>query len=382
MTFLPPPSWAESAWPLQFCAFVTAATYVASIVTANVSQVDRLWTFLPLIYSAYFALLPLWPKSVQPFPLCPYVPDELVAFASDYSPRALLMVALEVIWMFRLSYNTYRRGLFNLKDEDYRWVVLRTQLPAWLFQITNLFFIAGIQNVLLLSLGIPTYIAVVQQPHNNLALSDIALALSSLVILGIEFTADNQQYAFHAYKHSYLKGTDDYDEKKQWAGARLSWIPADAKRGFVTRGLWAYSRHPNFTCEQLFWWMNAFFPVVAPFPPDIPHCSFTQCIESISYIYPYVTRTPVADILRAALPFWPLLPAMSLSLLFLASTRYTEQITQSKYPSYAFYQKRVAMFGFIKTMEMSLYYRLRGGEKKKEIEQALWGSDTGKAKQQ
>lgn len=40
------------------------------------------------------------------------------------------------------------------------------------------------------------------------------------------------------------------------------------------------------------------------------------------------------------------------------------------------------MFGFIKTMEMSLYYRLRGGEKKKEIEQALWGSDTGKAKQQ
>lgn len=73
---------------------------------------------------------------------------------------------------------------------------------------------------------------------------------------------------------------------------------------------------------------------------------------------------------------------MSLSLLFLASTRYTEQITQSKYSSYAFYQKRVAMFGFIKTMEMSLYYRLRGGEKKKEIEQALWGSDTGKAKQQ
>ncbi|KAK0223070.1 hypothetical protein IW262DRAFT_1364276 [Armillaria fumosa] len=382
MTFLPPPSWAESAWPLQFCAFVTAATYVASIVTTNVSQVDRLWTFLPVIYSAYFALLPLWPKSIQPFSLCPYVPDELVAFARDYSPRALLMVALELIWMYRLSYNTYRRGLFNLKDEDYRWAVLRTQLPAWLFQITNFFFISGIQNVLLLSLGIPTYIAVVQQPHNNLVLSDIVLALSSLVILGIEFTADNQQYAFHAYKHSYLKGTDDYDEKKQWAGARLNWIPADAKRGFVTRGLWAYSRHPNFTCEQLFWWMNALFPVVAPFPPDIPHCSFTRCIENISYIYRYATTTPVADILRAVLPFWPILPAISLSLLFLASTRYTEQITKSKYPSYAFYQKRVAMFGFIKTMEMSLYYRLRGGEKKKEIERALWGSDTGKAKQQ
>lgn len=64
--------------------------------------------------------------------------------------------------MFRLSYNTWRRGLFNLyvlpspgsffprcadfeaihsKDEDYRWVVLRKQIPLWLFQITNLVFI-------------------------------------------------------------------------------------------------------------------------------------------------------------------------------------------------------------------------------------------------
>ncbi|KAK0469937.1 uncharacterized protein EV420DRAFT_1298248 [Desarmillaria tabescens] len=378
MTYLLLPSWAEFAWPLQFCAFVTAATYVASIVTANVSQVDRLWTFLPVIYSAYFALLPLWPKSIQPFPLCPYVPDELVAFASDYSLRAVLMVALEIIWMYRLSYNTYRRGLFNLKDEDYRWAVLRTQLPVWLFQITNFVFISGIQNILLLSLGIPTYIAAVQQPHKDLVPSDVVLALSSLVILCIEFTADNQQYAFHAYKHSYLKGTDDYDEKKQWAGARLNWNPADAKRGFVTRGLWAYSRHPNFTCEQLFWWTNTLFPIVAPFPPDVPHCSFTRCFD----IYPYLTTTPIAEILRDVSPFWPLFPAASLSILFLASTRYTEQITKSKYPSYALYQKRVAMFGFIKTMEMSLYYRLRGGERKKEIEEALWGSDTGKDKQQ
>ncbi|KAK0204655.1 hypothetical protein DFS33DRAFT_1321850 [Desarmillaria ectypa] len=382
MTFLPPPSWAEFAWPLQFCAFVTTATYVASIVTANVSQVDRLWTFLPVVYSAYFALLPLWPKSVQPFPLCPYVPDELVAFASDYSPRAILMVVLEAIWMYRLSYNTYRRGLFNLKDEDYRWAVLRTQLPVWLFQITNLVFISGIQNVLLLSLVIPTYIAAVQQPHDHLALSDVVLALSSLVILCLEFVADNQQYAFHAYKHSYFKGTDDYDEKKQWAGARINWNPADAERGFVTHGLWAYSRHPNFTCEQLFWWTNAFFPIVAPFPPDIPCCSFPRYFKNVSYIYPYLTTMPVKEVLRAASPFWPLLPAASLSLLFIASTRYTEQITKSKYPSYALYQKRIAMFGFIKTIEMSLYYRLRGGERKKKIEQALWSSDTGKVKRQ
>jgi steroid 5-alpha reductase family enzyme len=84
--------------------------------------------------------------------------------------------------------------------------------------------------------------------------------------LAIEFTADNQQFAFHAWKHAYLaqeKAKENggktkevikkYDAKEHWPGARLNWTPADAKRGFVTRGLWRYSRHPNFACEQAFW---------------------------------------------------------------------------------------------------------------------------------
>ena len=94
-------------WPLQFCAFTTVVTYVASVITSNVSQVDRLWTFLPTIYTAYFALLPLWPHRVQPFPLCPFVPEELV-FAADLdglNPRATLMLGVIVIWMFRYVMN-------------------------------------------------------------------------------------------------------------------------------------------------------------------------------------------------------------------------------------------------------------------------------------
>lgn len=38
------------------------------------------------------------------------------------------------------------------------------------------------------------------------------------------------------------------------------------------------------------------------------------------------------------------------------------------------------MFGFIKTLEMSLYYSILGGEKKAEVDDVLWGSDTGKGK--
>lgn len=145
------------------------------------------------------------------------------------------------------------------KDEDYRWAVLRKQLPPWLFQITNLTFISGIQNILLLLLGLPTYIASVLQPHTALTMADYQLSFLALVILAFEFTADNQQYAFHAYKRAYLakekgeKGVKPYNPQEQWPGARLAWSPNDAKRGFITRGLWRYSRHPNFACEQSFW---------------------------------------------------------------------------------------------------------------------------------
>jgi steroid 5-alpha reductase family enzyme len=112
MTFLNVPPAFD--WPVQFCTAVTAWCYVVSVITSNVSQVDRLWTFLPTIYTAYYAFLPILPNE-QPFFLVPYAPKSLgYSVLRDFSPRAVLMLTLIIIWMFRLSYNTYRRGLFNL----------------------------------------------------------------------------------------------------------------------------------------------------------------------------------------------------------------------------------------------------------------------------
>lgn len=366
-------------WPTQFCAATTAAVWILSLLTSNVSQVDRLWTFLPTIYTAYYALMPLWPQEPL-FPLCPYTPKDLGwAVAKDFSPRALLMFGLVFLWMCRLSYNTYRRGLFRLQDEDYRWAVLRTKLPVWLFQVVNLTFIAATQNVLLLLLAFPTKIASTAQPHDTLTLPDLFLAALALVDLALEFTSDNQQWAFHSYKLSYLatekgeSGVELYDKKQQWPGARLNFTPEDAKRGFITRGLWAYSRHPNFLCEQSFWWIISFFPLLAPAPPHLTFTTFPfHLIPSLSAIRenPYVL-IPILELLLT--PLADFIPALSLSALFFSSTIFTESISRSKYPQeYEAYQQRVGMFSPLRTWEKGLLLSWRG--KKRAVEDIVWGT--------
>ena len=135
---------------------------------------------------------------------------------------------------------------------------MRQRVHPILFHLINLFFTSIIQNVLLLYIAIPTSTAALQGDR-FLSFSDYTLALAALVVVATEFTADNQQQAFQAYKHAYLakkkgdKSAKAYNAEEQWPGSRLDWSPEDAERGFVTRGLWRYSRHPNFLCEQAFW---------------------------------------------------------------------------------------------------------------------------------
>ncbi|KAF8907355.1 hypothetical protein CPB84DRAFT_1813599 [Gymnopilus junonius] len=351
-------------WPAQFCVFTSIAAWVLSIITANVSQVDRLWTFLPTIYTAYYAFLPLLPNE-QSYPLVPYAPKDLgYSIVKDFSPRALLMFGVIFIWMCRLSYNTYRRGLFSLKDEDYRWHVLRQQIHPILFQITNLTFIALTQNVLLLLLGLPAYVASVLQPHTPLATSDYVLAAVALTILVFEFTADNQQWAFHAYKHAHLakekltEVTKSYDPAEHWTFARLEWTPNDAKRGFVTRGLWRYSRHPNAACEQAFWWVITLIPLLAPSPPHLPSLAA-------------IRQEPAA--LAPALVY--LAPPIALSLLIYSSTVFTEAISSSKYTeAYTAYQRRVGMFTPVETIVKTVAIHVIARPEKRTIKRLVWGA--------
>ncbi|KAJ3978569.1 hypothetical protein F5890DRAFT_1594901, partial [Lentinula detonsa] len=185
------------AYPFYLCLFSTAATFIASVVTSNVSQADRLWTFLPTIYTAYFALGPLWPKEPTtlggfwgPFP---QLPRNATGSSIAFSPRALVLLTLITLWMFRLSYNTFRRGLFSLKDEDYRWAVLRKQfderrredrIPNCELDIHRCYLECVV--------GWPAYLAVTRSGAGGIELvdTDYVLAVWVLGILAVEFTAD------------------------------------------------------------------------------------------------------------------------------------------------------------------------------------------------
>ena len=245
------------------CTLVAALCWLGSLATGNYSQVDRLWSILPVLYVFHFG-----------------------ARQGFADPRLAVMALLALLWGARLTYNYARKGGYTPGSEDYRWPEVRSRMGAVQFQVFNVVFVAAFQNALLLMLATPAYVAgrPGARPLNAMD------ALATLLFLGFlagETLADQQQWRFHLDKSA-------RPERGERAG-----------RDFLTTGLFRYSRHPNFFCEQGMWWSFYLFAVAA----------------TGSWIQ------------------WPILGAAILTLLFQGSTGLTEELTLRKYPDYATYQK-------------------------------------------
>ncbi|PVG03184.1 hypothetical protein CPB86DRAFT_695896 [Serendipita vermifera] len=336
--------------PIYFMIFNISWTYIVGEITGNSSQVDRMWTFFPPIYTIYFALLPL----------LSFAPKDIQDGGLKY--RVVLMAGLQLIWMTRLSYNTWRRGLFTMKEEDYRWQIIRDNIPSAAYKVFSLIFIAAMQNGILYGLGYPAYLAL-RNGNTPLGARDALLTGLALLDLLAEFVADNQQYSFQTYKHSKPRVLRARHE--EWFWARQRWTEEDAKRGFVVRGLWAWSRHPNFAAEQTFWWLMVFFPIMTGHGSlDLP--SLEEILSSSTY-------SSLSTFSAVYAPLEPLLPGIALSLLFLGSTAFTEWITRRKYPAaYKAYQQRVGMFSPVTTLMRGWYWQATG--QREEIDKIIWGS--------
>jgi steroid 5-alpha reductase family enzyme len=207
--------------------------------------------------------------------------------------RLVVMALLVTAWGARLTFNFARKGGYT-GMEDYRWAILRGRMTRWQFQLFNIFFIVLFQSALLVLISLPAYIA--WQHPAPFTGWDAAFAVLFAAFLVGETVADQQQWAFH--------------QAKKAAGGTL-------EPGFVTTGLFSYSRHPNFFFEQAQWWAFYAFGAVA-------------AVGSGLGVWGGVFN-------------WTILGAALLTLLFIGSTIFTESITASKYPGYGDYQRRTSM---------------------------------------
>jgi steroid 5-alpha reductase family enzyme len=245
------------------CAVFASLCWIVSIVTGNCSQVDRLWSIAPPLYVVWFA-----------------------ARAGFGDPRLDTMAALTVLWGARLTYNFARKGGYRAGSEDYRWPVLRKRFGPALFAAFNVTFIATYQNVLLLLLALPAW-AAFERRGTPFGWLDAAATAGFLFFLAGETIADEQQWSFQSDKHA----------------GKARGAPIESE--FLTKGLFAWSRHPNFFCEQAMWWMVYGFSVAAG-----------------------------AGLLNVTIA-----GAALLTLLFQGSTTFTERLSLEKYPAYAHYQR-------------------------------------------
>jgi steroid 5-alpha reductase family enzyme len=202
-------------------------------------------------------------------------------FADARLDTMLILVAL---WGARLTFNFARKGGYASGGEDYRWAVLRERLPGWRFRLFNLFFITIYQNVILLLICLPALTAL--DHRTPFGVLDALATAVFLTLLTGETVADQQQWDF-----------------QQWKRAEAA-AGREPRPRFRDTGLFRYSRHPNFFFEQAQWWVLFAFGAIA-------------------------ARSPLQ---------WTVLGAVLLTLLFVGSTRFTEEISRSRYPEYADYQ--------------------------------------------
>lgn len=204
-------------------------TFLVSTLTGNYSQVDKLWSIVPVPY--------VW----------------IIAHFAAYEPRIVLMAVLVSIWAARLTYNFARRGAYQLKfwegEEDYRWAILRAKPEfqgkfRWL--AFNFFFISAYQMGLILLFTLPALKAM--ESNAALGILDYLLAIIFVAFVAMEFIADQQQYDYQQEKHRQMKAGN---------------VDAYHSVGFTHTGLWAYMRHPNYTAEQSIWIVFYLFSIVA-----------------------------------------------------------------------------------------------------------------------
>jgi steroid 5-alpha reductase family enzyme len=147
-----------------------------------------------------------------------------VAASAPRTSRGVLAAVLVTFWGLRLSLHILWRS--RGRGEDYRYRAMRERDPAG-FPRRSLLTVFWLQAALLWAISAPLFQAQRPGPPGLTALDGLGLALFALGFL--------------------------FEAVGDWQLARFRNDPANVGR-VMDRGLWRYTRHPNYFGDALLWW--------------------------------------------------------------------------------------------------------------------------------
>lgn len=194
--------WITSLSELALVLAALSAVWLLSLALRDASIVDIAW-------GAGFTFV-AWTSALQ---------------APALGPRALLCVGLVTLWGLRLAgYLLWRNWGAG---EDPRYVRMRRHWGAR-FPLVSLATVFWLQGALMWVVSLPVQLVVLRAGDAPLGIFD-ALAVGVFACgLGFEAVGD-------------------------WQLARFKADPANAGR-VMDRGLWAWTRHPNYFGDSVVWW--------------------------------------------------------------------------------------------------------------------------------
>jgi len=193
----------------------TQVVFVFSRLYRNSSFYDAYWSVIPPLLALYWWL------------------QGPLGIAGPGSLRCWLLSAVMLYWAVRLTAN-WAYGFSGLQHEDWRYPILRDGAGRFEF-LADLFGIHLFPTLQVFVGMLPVYVALTRPGDGLVWLTWLAFAVG-VVAVTVELVADVQMHRFVAERRP---------------GAAMD------------RGLWAWSRHPNYVGEIGFWFSLALFGIAA-----------------------------------------------------------------------------------------------------------------------
>jgi len=192
----------------------TLVIYAFGRVFHNASFYDAYWSIAPLVIVIYWVLR--------------------VSSDNPVSTRHIVLITLVFAWGLRLTIN-WARQWRGLKHEDWRYQDYRKKTKNW-FWLVDLVGIELMPTVIVFLACLPLYPALTSG-NTSFGIIDVIAIFVTAGAIFIETIADEQLRKFVL--------------QRPRVGETLS------------AGLWAYSRHPNYLGEIMFWWGLYIFGLAA-----------------------------------------------------------------------------------------------------------------------